>query len=101
MIMTNYWDKIGRKLNKKERFNYMNNRIDELSNGTSGEEGEEESLGKISVAVKVHSNSTISLLTFIVSEAVSYPSQVTVIVYCPYGTFVILQPPCPPVLPVL
>ena len=28
MIMTNYWDKIGRKLNKKERFNYVNERID-------------------------------------------------------------------------
>ena len=28
--MTNYWDKIGRKLNKKERFNYVNNRIDAI-----------------------------------------------------------------------
>ena len=42
MVMTNYWDKIGRKLNKKERFNYVNNRIDAIREeldleGPSGE----------------------------------------------------------------
>ena len=31
--MTNYWETVGRKLNKKERFNYTNERIDEIEGG--------------------------------------------------------------------
>ena len=69
--MTNYWYETGRKLNKKERFNYVNNRID------SAVAGDSEIAGKVTALETTVGNAeTSDTLVYDVADIKNYITEI-------------------------
>lgn len=69
--MTNYWNETGRKLNKKERFNYVNNRID------SAVAGDSEIAGKVTaLETTVGDAETSDTLVYDVADIKDYITEI-------------------------